>query len=84
MWSYIDFIFADVILNLLFGQYTNVVTSRNKTMSNQSFRKLHEKVVSDVVSILTSKWDFAFMVLFLLLPPRANAWQQVKDKGLWR
>nr|XP_022326581.1 uncharacterized protein LOC111126331 isoform X1 [Crassostrea virginica] len=38
----------DVILNLLFGQYTNVVTSRNKTMSNQSFRKLHEKVVSDV------------------------------------
>ena len=64
--AYIDFLFADVILNLLFGQYTNVVTSRSKTMSNQSFRKLHEKVVSYVVSILTSKWDFAFMVLFLL------------------
>ncbi|XP_061185672.1 uncharacterized protein LOC133193756 [Saccostrea echinata] len=38
----------DMILNLLFGQYTNVVVNRDKTMTNQPLKKLHEKVVSDV------------------------------------
>lgn len=38
----------DVILNILVGQYTNVIINREKTFSNQSLKKLHEKVVSDV------------------------------------
>eukprot|EP00105_Crassostrea_gigas_P016646 XP_011434107.1 PREDICTED: uncharacterized protein LOC105333013 [Crassostrea gigas] len=38
----------DVILNILVSQYTNVIINREKTISNQSLKKLHEKVVSDV------------------------------------
>lgn len=38
----------DVILNILLGQYTDVIFNMEKTISNKTLKKLHEKVVSDV------------------------------------
>jgi hypothetical protein len=43
-----------MILNLLMGQYASVIANRDKTLENQPLKKLHEKVVSDVVSYVIS------------------------------
>lgn len=47
-------LFADMIMNLLLGQYSSVIANRDKTLENQPLKKLHEKVVSDVVSNIIS------------------------------
>lgn len=45
------FCFADVLLTILFQQYSDVSTKRSAVVDNKPLRNYHEKVITDVVSV---------------------------------
>ena len=72
--SFVYLLISDMMSHLLLDKLFNVTVQRRKTVTNKPLKKLHQKVVTDVVSITLYIPDSLFILTSLLWTKLVSLW----------